>query len=495
MSNTRREFLKTALMSSAVFFVPLSQFKLFAGTNSISSLTDDELMDLANQARELFFMRKFDESEKIYLQIIESRPGEILFYEGLKKVYGAQNKDLLIAELFRKGWLLNQNDSIFCAKFANELAKLALSNKKHSTEFVEKYGVDNILDESISLFNQSISYNPENSFARRNLNHTVEAKQNLHEIEREEKKRYKRKKNFTNKSYGNFSETKILNRLEQIKNKERRTLYFEDEVICRDENLKKSEKKIYQALYKKHRRKKDFSSAENFMLKIYELDKNDTNIIGEIRKFYKKQKDYNKLVSFSRDVLKDKNDFWSYVALAKSLRLAYENTNSKAQLEESISIYNHLKDNWAGEFDNIDLTIYDGLANCYRLNNEYYNAIELYDYIDHNLSSSKRHIKNTVCIGKAKVLLQQDNYDEAISLIERQLSKNINSEYTPSYRKASLKAKKNVQINEDMEDIVLYSFLAKANHKKGNGTEVKRLYKKIYKIQPKDKNAEKLSKI
>lgn len=495
MSNSRREFLRTALISSAVLFVPFSPFKVLAGSKSSIFSNEEDLYKLALEAKELFFKRQYAESESIYLRIIELKPAEIEFYDGLKKVYAAQNNDLLIAELYRNGWLANKNNSIFCAKFANELAKLSLGNKKHASEFVTKYGAENILDESISLLNESLTYNPNNSFANDALNRTIKSRNSIYEAKANGHKIYRKKKWKKNPSFHNLSESDITIKIENLKNKSRRTLYFDDEIACREENLTIAEKKLHRALYKKSIQIKDLHSAEQHALKIYELDKNDSQSIGDLRKIYSKQKDFKKLVDFSREVLRNKDDFWSRVALAKSLRKAYEHDGSYQYLNESISIYNYLKDNWAGEFDSIDLTIYDGLANCFRLNNEFTKALEMYNYIDNNIDTEKRYIKNTICIGKAKVYSQQGRYDDAIQLIEQQLSRNINTSYKPNRHRERLKTRKNIQLNEEVEDITLYTFLAKAHHKKGDSATSRHYYYKINQLQPKDKNAEKLSKM
>lgn len=99
----RRDFLKQFFWGSALLYVNPITFSTpgKAITDKASNLPTDEIT--RQQALTYFYKKEYKNAENLFNKLISAHPDKVNYYDGLRKVLGAQNRISDICVLYAEG--------------------------------------------------------------------------------------------------------------------------------------------------------------------------------------------------------------------------------------------------------------------------------------------------------------------------------------------------------------------------------------------------------
>jgi len=364
MSNSinRRGFLKSSFLGLSAFAVGVLPLKSFAKSNATSNhpLTSADALVLCQQARELFYRKQYSAAAAIYEQLIAAFPARIEYYDAYAKVFGAQQKLLEIAELYRNGHTANPENPYFKHRLSLSLRRLATGNRKHAAEYQNRYGTVDLWQQSAELLIAAIAIKQANDFKLdlRDLPAAVEKQNRLNEkhgfpaitlpagilnninalivsvLDKWTETRTSRSESFT--------EAGIDGSVEKLKNKDRRNLHNNKELKEREKSTKKALKKRYKFGLDDAIARDIPGQVDKYGLKIVSEITGDTNTIGRLRRYYHRKNFGNRLITLNRLLYVQNDNTANTLALASAL-VRYGNGNPVIQeckqLADSVSEY------------------------------------------------------------------------------------------------------------------------------------------------------------
>jgi len=346
----RREFLRTSLLSLGTFLVASSPLNVFgtnaSSTSSKSFATKIDANLLNKQAKDFFHKKNYSEATNIYQQLISAFPDRISYYDGYARVLGAQQKTLAVAELYRQGLTTNPKSALFMHRLSLRIVDIATGNAKAEKEFANKYGESNLFETASALLLQAISAKKSNKGLYLNLRDipTIIEKRN-EQLGNEGAKTIaissKTKSDITSTTatYENkwtlsrqsrkpvINENNIDVVVDNITKRSRRELYSTKEKGERENAIKKTKKQHWKFGLEKSIASQRVSLVEKYGTLILEENIYDTDTIGKLRRFYKKNKHQSRMLSLNRYVYLKNNSLANALALAGSL-CTYGNNGS-----------------------------------------------------------------------------------------------------------------------------------------------------------------------
>jgi hypothetical protein len=365
----RREFIKSGLLASSAVFFSISPIeKIFATKTSATLSTDQQDVKLLQQkAKEYFYKRDYSSAESLYRQLIFLKPEYIVAYDGLAKTLNAQNKSLQAAEAYRQGWLEQRDNPLFCDRLARAMKRLVAGNSKQEKEFCYRIGQSELLQLSAQLYidaiqnaknntraylalglldvqqtmakcNKSRKFNSSSLFTfPTSLQNQIKLSTNINQ-NKWESSRKKRKK----KEYNVKSELEATIKETKRQKKNRRNLIFDDEKQSRLREQTNGNKQLYYPLFAEALKNKSTVDIEKFHSKILSIDSSDKNANGQLVHYYRKQKEYSKLVLFQKKQYKKTPDFWTTVSYAQALRLQAKKQIQPDLYNKAMNLYKDL---------------------------------------------------------------------------------------------------------------------------------------------------------
>ncbi len=392
---TRREFLKSGLLTSAAFFFSFGPVGKLLASNSKNPpdsgniSTQADIRQLQQKAKDFFYHKNYSQAELYYRQIILLQPSYVAAYDGLAKTLYAQNKSLAAAEAYRQGWLDRQDNHMFCDRLARAMKRLVAGNRKDEKEFCSRIGQTELLAMSAQLYIDAIDQtqsNPKPYLAlglldvQRTLDKCNKSRKHTGSTalsfssslkkqitqytqtnqDRWQATRKKRKKH----EYNLILESDAIQRETKNQKKDRRTLYFDKEAQSRTAELNKGKKNLYYPFFAAAIKNKSTSDAERLQQKILSLDATDKNVNGQLIRHYRKQKNYTKLVQFTKDQYNNQPGFWATVSYAQALRLQAKKESRSNLCNKAISLYKNLETSKSNLSSSEFLCVYGGQLDC-----------------------------------------------------------------------------------------------------------------------------------
>lgn len=174
-NTTKRAFLKQLFTGGIVcLFSPLHLFANESKSHNIQVSTVN-INQLKREAKTAFYKHDFTKATQLYRQLINVSPQDITCYDGLRKVYGANQNTLAITKLYKKGYNLNSENTDFADRYARSLVSLATGNCKHEQLYRNENENINLFEEAIATYNKAIIQTPQNTNLRIGLHHTMVA--------------------------------------------------------------------------------------------------------------------------------------------------------------------------------------------------------------------------------------------------------------------------------------------------------------------------------
>ena len=359
-SINRRDFLKSSLTGLGVLAVSFSPLSSFARNNAVNNnpLTPADALALYRQASELFYQKQYSAAAAIYEQLIAAFPAKIEYYDAYAKVFGAQQKSLEVAELYRNGHAANPENPYFKHRLSLSLRRLATGNRKDATEYQNRYGTTDLWQQSAELLIAAIVINPAMDFMLdlRDLPAAVEKQNKVNE--RRGYPPVLLSENTVNQINTltlyvseKWTETRASRKdtindvdisVEKLKNKERRNLNSNKEQKEREKAEKKQIKKRYAMGLDTAIAADIPGQVDKYGLKMIGEIADDTNTVGKVRRYYRKKNFGNRLITLNRLLYAQNSSIINALALSSAL-IKYENGSGVIQegkqLTDSIGLY------------------------------------------------------------------------------------------------------------------------------------------------------------
>lgn len=355
----RREFLRSSLFGLGTIFAAGLPINLFSSPTPSATTNDSSVKidatSLNKQAKELFYKKKYDEAASIYLQLISSYPAKICYYDGLAKVFNAQQKNMESAELFRQGMIVNPDNALFKQRLSLSMMSIVTGNAKAEKEFIGKYGEQNIYEASATLLIEGIALNNKNKgfylnlkdiphrLTKRNLSNddNISLPDSIQLQINNLTANYENKWALSRQSKKTFINTDNVDEVvSMITTRNRRNIDNAKEERNRTENIRKNKKSHWKAALDKHINRADVSKVEKYGTLILEENINDTNTIGKLRRFYKDNNHPARYLALHRYLCIKNETPASTLALAVAL---CKFGNNRSDLIEAKKLLNDLK--------------------------------------------------------------------------------------------------------------------------------------------------------
>ena len=372
----RRKFLKSLFLGSGIFFLPLSVW----GKSNVSTALSPS-SDLVKLAKQAFYKKEYAHAEELYKQLILQESNNIEHYDGLRKVYGAQQRLTDVALLYKQGLSQNQNQSVFYDRLARSINSIALGNRKEEKNYKYKQGSEDLLLASVGLYILAIPKFPKDQSLRLGLKDTIRCfdlrsiMNNLKDklptilnlsaqkLITSLKDNRGKKENDKGLSVEEITELRIA----QMGSKKRRELYFDDEKRSREMSMRKQKKHWQTRQVKKSFENNNLELAKNQVQEILKQDPKETHLFGAIKKQAYKNKNNDIVVSLYKEKYETKKDFWTLIGYGTALR----KQNSQTNFNRIISLYDEAEQVGLPKKALAIDALYSGRALTYFDNNEF----------------------------------------------------------------------------------------------------------------------------
>lgn len=376
-NTTKRAFLKQLFTSGIIcLFNPL---QLLAKENKDNTPTISviDVNQLKKEAKAAFYKHDFTRSAQIYHQLIEIAPKDITCYDGLKKVYGANQNTLEIVKLYKNGYSINPENTDFAVRYARALVSLATGNCKHEQLYRDEYKSTNLFEEAISIYNKAIIQTPQNVNLRTGLNHIITAyNRRNYQLQKSQSELIAISEETLNNAHSflaeytpnpinTFKKTPSKKQdysafIYRVANKKRRNLYTNIEKKVREENIARMKRREGERIVKSLLKEQDLAGLFAISSLLLTEKSQTTHFIGLLKKKIKLQPFRTYILAIYDKFTAQKQDFWSLIGKGA---LHYKcDSNSK----NSLKYYLQAEQNMLVYSAQRIASVYGGQARCYQ---------------------------------------------------------------------------------------------------------------------------------
>lgn len=268
----RRKFVKSILLAGETFIIPE---KLLATTKGLSTevavLPNSSAVvnDLLLQAKDAYYRRLYDRAENYYKQIITAEPTNILAYNGLAKVYRAQQRLLDCCRFWERGCITNKGNVVFMERYARILVTVVTGDAKTAAFYANEVGPGNLAEKALYILIDAMERVPERALLCISLTDAVNKLEKYYRLRKEElpltDSLCKTISELTYRYIGNWQQKQPQVVRSSIKSiKRRRTLHFESERIARASSLLKKARSEELSTYDKIKENPNICIAETY---------------------------------------------------------------------------------------------------------------------------------------------------------------------------------------------------------------------------------------
>src|SRR5690606_4491299 len=425
MGLNRSEFLKLTVWGFVATLLPLQQIKALSFISNLQTFDNDNYVlaiEKAKLAKEYFFKKEYQQSEKLYLECITLAPADIRFYDNLQNVYSAQGKRLLCVELFKNGLIANPNKIDFYDRSARSLMRLELGYPKIAEQYRNQINSPSLLEDAKQIYDQAIQIDPSAKFLEVGKQKVVKkidsnALTTNYWTSKEHKKERKLNRNFHNSRYDKLTNEELLAKLEEFDKKRRNTLYFDNKQKTREKNIVKEKKKIYKLLIINVKKERQLQEAILYANQLYTIDNKDTFAVKILKRLYIETNNYTELINFQRKHNEFEYTVYSHLGLMYALNLKYEKEIYDVNLlNESIDVGEDLYKNW-GLIKNLKVKVVDKLSEAYILKGSFSDAKILIKETIETTTPLPEGMINSLIYCYANIYYRNGEYYEAKNIL------------------------------------------------------------------------------
>ncbi|MDR1543948.1 MAG: hypothetical protein LBS50_05995 [Prevotellaceae bacterium] len=382
----RREFLKKSVLGigSAMLASSLRAIggatEFFSTQNNPPAPDNSNLMALYKQAKEYFYQKQYSTATSHLTQLIENHPNTLFLYDGLAKVYGAEQNLKTAAELFRQGVAANSQNAFFLHHYGLILRNLCLGNASAAQQFSNENKISNLYEFAAEKIIEANALNPKECFLldlkdflrlmeKYNENprssSTISLSENIiSQIEtlttsvstKYATTRTSRKPNIPQENSNINVNQNNGNGNGQGRGRNRRNLHSNHERQERENSEKKAQKRVHYSYLANNAQNNNVQKVEKWGMQILTDDIKDTNSVGFLRKYYKKRNQNDRIIALNRYFYNSNNNIYSALALAASLAKYSNNTpalnEAKTLLNSVVQYLNDLTNVGKGAYYN-----------------------------------------------------------------------------------------------------------------------------------------------
>ncbi len=429
-----------------------------------------EAIEKARRAHKALYEKDFLTAETLYRECITLLPDDIRFYDGLRKVYASQKgKHLFIMDLYQKGLELNPKVASFYARLAKEYERLELGHKKLAREFESTNGINQLLEDAQVLYEKAIELAPDipdyvagkEKIIRRltTRQHLVDARENpaLKALRKEQRK--KQKQNFKQ-----LEEKELQHYLQELNTKSRRHLQSTQQQKVREAHMVEQKKRYLNRLCRLSVKQKQWNKAITYAETLYELDSSDRQSYYKLKRLYRKNDKWNKLVQIARDRQETIPTVWTYLGLMKALKQRYRKKKA-GNLQEAIQLGQHVLE-WEGLSVSMVNRVRYQMVSLYGLSDQ--NA-KAHDQLESALESIQENthpqIINDLLLAYALYYSRKNKWDKAEKVVKIGLNTSIevSGELKSLQELAQQKEAEEVKHRRDLEVMLAKIYLQSNN--------------------------------
>ncbi|MDR0828970.1 MAG: hypothetical protein LBN95_02515 [Prevotellaceae bacterium] len=365
----RREFLKKSFVGLGTVLLASKLQAMESATNIFSGFENPpadipDLMPLYRQAKGYFYEKRYADATALFTQLINENPSVLFLYDGLAKVFGAQQNLLSAAELYKNSVNTNSDNAFFLHRYSLSIRNLCLGNSAQAQQFSAQNNIDNLYENAAEQLLNAVAINPKTQFQLdlkdfvkllekynqnpRNSSQNLILSDNIitqidavtHSVSNKwTKLRRSRQPNIPSEnnynSNGNGRGHGRHNR--HYNNNEQRE---------RENSERKSKKRACYQYFKNNERSNNANKVEQWGFQILNDDIKDTNIVGKMRKYFKQNNKSDKVIAVNRHFYNNNNNVYSALALAASLMKYKNNTQSINEAKTLLNSVNQYINNF-----------------------------------------------------------------------------------------------------------------------------------------------------
>ena len=392
----RRDFLKRSVLSVGSFVLAnsLQAINIFSNnTPNPLPTPDPNLMALYKQAKEYFYQKRYSDAILLFNQLITNNPDVLYVYDGLARVYGAQQKLQTVSELYLQGVNANPNNAFFLHRYGLSLRSLCLGNSIQAQNFASQHNIQNLYDTAAQQVLMAVSLDPKECFlldlkdfvrllekynnnSRNSSSPFTLSEEVISQIDnitnpisaKHTNTRASRKPNIPPE---NTLRTSLTNRfMDRRKPKPKRNLHSNHDREERERSERRSKKRVSYTYFRNSlsnnsssnnslsnnslsnnslsnnsssgnvlRSKINVDMIEKWGMQILADDIKDTNSIGAMRHYFRKNKHFDRIISINRYFYNNSESIYAALALATSL---VKYGNNASSLNEAKQLLDHV---------------------------------------------------------------------------------------------------------------------------------------------------------
>jgi tetratricopeptide (TPR) repeat protein len=377
-SLNRKEFLRLTSWGLIATLVPVAEVKALSfilDAKSNKSSDFDIAVELAKEAKVLFYMRDYAAAKDKYLACIRLAPAAIRFYDNLDNVYGAMGDWLASVELYKNGLLANPGIISFYDRAAISLMRLETGYKNKAGEYKTKIASSSLLSDAEVLYSQAIAIDPKPYLVKglAKVKKKIEEGATVNDYRTDAHARAERLLNRNNHRarYRKFSIKELEERFLKVDNISRTTLYHPADIQNRVKSIAKEKKLILRNIVLKAKANTDYAGALDAAKRLYEIDKADTLSFRLYKRELLNNKNFITLISIYEELIGQKEGFYERLGYISTLQKAYEHGQvGIIAIDRSIEIAHEILKHWV-LLEEHEIAMYDTIAKSYLLKGDF----------------------------------------------------------------------------------------------------------------------------
>ena len=336
----RRKFLKSLFVGSGALLMP--SVILGAAGNSVAGTSVSSVDPaLIRQAKQAFYRKNYELAEILYKQLIALEPDNVTHYDGLRKVYGAQQQLFPIASLYKQGLSKNPNQAVFYDRLARSVKTVAMGSQQEEKLYKGKFGSEDLLLAALGIYIMAIPKFPDDKSLRLGLKdvaRSFDVRKALKKLNdklpatltaniQKHLASVKDGRGKPKNTRGVSVEETVTSKIARMEVKKRRELYFDKEKENRQTTMLKQKKYWQTQQIEDSFASGNISQAKQQIKKVLQENSEETHLVGALKKQARKAKDKHIVIDFYEEQYKTKKDFWTIIGYATILRKQHPQQN------------------------------------------------------------------------------------------------------------------------------------------------------------------------
>lgn len=429
---SRKDFLRLTSLTLLSTLLPTQKINALSYILDLDKNTSqsdfEKAVELSKKAKIQFYKKDYKQAEELYKQSISLAPRAIRFYDGLENVFGAQGKFLEALLLYKNGLTINDKNVAFYDRTARALMRVEVGDKKLAKEYKASFKTNSMLKDALVLYDKALAIDASKKYLLVGKK-KIEEKLKTVKIDFRRAKDYKKAKKEKAKelhmSYAQLPVDTLISQYNLIESKNRVELYdFRDKQRQKKDCLK-AKKKICLHVFDNYYKAKDYSKAEIWATKMFELDNSDQQALVKLKKSLFKQRKYKELVGIRLAYAKKRENVFSYLGVLEAIELAHKNNQAdSSDFELAHEIGADLLGNW-GLMEHIAIDVIVKFNKFLLIDNKFDRAINITEKALSRIETSNEERINTILYSYASLFKFQGYFDDAIKILQLGLKEEV----------------------------------------------------------------------